>query len=153
MRAAASEMVERETAHGHRSRHRLRASGSGGRVTEPLVRRVIDAFYAKVRRDPALGPVFDGIIQDDWPPHIERICAFWLTATRLGCGYEGRGFMPAHLKHAAIRASLLPQWLLLFSETARELCPPAGANVLIDIAERMADSIRVSLARRDGEAG
>src|SRR5215213_5321400 len=74
--------------------HRARAAG----LTEALVREVIDAFYAKVRRDPILGPVFDDIIQDDWPAHLERITSFWLTATRLGLGYEGRGFMPAHLK-------------------------------------------------------
>ena len=81
---------------------------------------------------------------------MERIGAFWLTATRLGSGYDGRGFMTAHLKHDAIRAEQLPHWLLLFRETAREICPPAAADVLIDIAERMADSIRISLRRRDG---
>jgi hemoglobin len=129
--------------------HRARAAG----LSEALVRQVIDAFYAKVRRDPDLGPVFDGIIQDDWPAHIERIGAFWLTATRLGSGYDGRRFMPSHLKHPAIRASLLSRWLQLFRQTARELCPPQGADILIDIAERMADSIRISLARRDGESG
>ena len=128
-----------------------RAQAAG--LTEPLVRQVIDAFYAKVRRDPDLGPVFEDIIRDDWPSHVERICAFWLTATRLGRGYEGRAFMPAHLRHATIRASQLPQWLRLFRETAHELCPPAGADVLIDIAERMAESIRLGLARRDGDAG
>ena len=126
--------------------HRARAGG----LTEALVGEVLEAFYARVRRDPVLAPVFEGIIKDDWPAHMERISSFWLTATRLGGGYEGRGFMPAHLKHAAIRAEQLPQWLRLFGETARERCPPAAADVLIDIAERMADSIRVSLARRDG---
>ena len=125
--------------------HRARAAG----LTEPLVRQVIDAFYVKVRQDPILGPVFNGIIKDEWPAHIERIMAFWLTATRLGSGYDGRRFMPVHLAHAAIRAEQLPQWLLLFRETARQICPPAAADVLIDIAERMADSIRMSLARRD----
>ena len=125
--------------------HRARAAG----LTEPLVRQVIDAFYVKVRQDPILGPVFNGIIKDEWPAHIERITAFWLTATRLGSGYDGRRFMPVHLAHAAIRAEQLPQWLLLFRETARQICPPAAADVLIDIAERMADSIRMSLARRD----
>lgn len=129
--------------------HRARAAG----LTEPLIRHVIDAFYAKVRRDAALGPVFDAIIKDHWPAHIERICAFWLTATRLGSGYEGRAFMPAHLRHVSIRPELLPQWLVLFRQTARDLCPRPAADVLIDIAERMAESIRIGLAQRDGDAG
>ena len=41
--------------------HRARAAG----LTESLLRQVIDALYAKVRRDPLLGPVFEGIIKDD----------------------------------------------------------------------------------------
>jgi hemoglobin len=101
--------------------HRARAAG----LTEPLIRQVIDAFYVKVRRDAALGPVFDAIIKDHWPAHIERICAFWLTATRLGSGYEGRAFMPAHLRHVSIRPELLPQWLVLFRQTARATCAHA----------------------------
>jgi hemoglobin len=126
--------------------HRARAAG----LSEALVREVIEAFYAKVRRDPILGPVFDDIIQDEWPAHLERITSFWLSATRLEMSYEGRGFMPAHLKHASIRTEQLPRWLVLFRETADAVCPPPAAEVLIDIAERMADSIRVSLSRRDG---
>jgi hemoglobin len=114
-----------------------------------LVRRVVDKFYEKLRSDPTLGPVFEGVIGNDWDAHMDRIHSFWLTATRLGGGYQGRDFMPAHLKHRSIEAALLPRWLLIFAETATEICPPAGAAVLVDIAERMADSIRVSLGRRD----
>jgi hemoglobin len=125
--------------------HRAQAAG----LTEPLIRAVIDTFYEKVRRDPTLGPVFNGIIKDEWPAHIERIASFWLTATRLGGNYDGRRFMPAHLAHGAIQAAQLPQWLRLFRESVDEMCPPDGAAVLVDIAERMADSIRMSLARRD----
>jgi hemoglobin len=125
--------------------HRAVAAG----LTEQLIRRVVDAFYAKVRQDPILGPVFNDIIKDEWPAHIERIASFWLTATRLGAGYDGRRFMPVHLAHATIRAELLPRWLELFRQTADELCPPEAAAVLVDIAERMADSIRISLSRRD----
>jgi hemoglobin len=112
---------------------------------------VIDAFYAKVRRDPTLGPVFEGIIKDDWPAHLERIASFWLTATRLGSGYEGRRFMPAHAAHGSIHAAHLPRWLELFRATTAERCPPKAAEVLDDIAVRMADTIRIALARREGD--
>jgi hemoglobin len=119
------------------------------RLDPELVRRVVDKFYEKLRKDPALGPVFEGAVGNDWDAHMDRIHSFWLTATRIGGRYEGRNFMPAHLKQDSITATLLPRWLLVFAETASEICPPEGAVVLVDIAERMADSIRVSLGRRD----
>jgi hypothetical protein len=40
-------------------------------MNENLVRR----FYAKVREDAVLGPIFDTKIHD-WEPHLERMCAF-----------------------------------------------------------------------------
>src|SRR3954469_20763519 len=125
--------------------HRAAASG----LTEPLLRQVILSFYEKVRRDAVLGPVFAEAIGDDWDPHIERIMLFWLTATRLGRGYDGRNFMPLHVRDRSIRADQLPRWLALFRETAAVHCAPQAASVLIDIAERMAETLEIGLGRRD----
>src|SRR5512138_1719662 len=119
--------------------HRAAASG----LTEPLLRQVILSFYEKVRRDAVLGPVFAEAIGDDWDPHIERIMLFWLTATRLSRGYDGRNFMPAHVRNPAIRAGQLPRWLELFRETAAEVCTREVASVLVDIAERMAETLEI----------
>ena len=117
-------------------------------LTEPLVREVIASFYDEVRKDSVLGPVFHGILGDDWTAHLNRINLFWLTVTRLGHGYQAKNFMPAHVRHPSIHADHLPRWLALFRKTARSLCPPAAADVLIDIAERMAESIKIGLERR-----
>jgi hemoglobin len=81
---------------------------------------------------------------------IEKINQFWLTATRLDTGYQSARFLPAHMQHFSIRADQIPRWLRLFRETAGEHCSPEAAAVLIDIAERMAETIEVGLARRDG---
>lgn len=124
--------------------HRATAVG----LTEALIRKVIPAFYEKVRPDPVLGPVFADAIGDDWDHHIERIIQFWLTATRLGSGYESRNFLPAHLRHGSIRVQQLPRWLELFRETTAEHCSPEAASVLLDIAQRMAETIAVGLSRR-----
>lgn len=118
-------------------------------LTEALVRKVIISFYDKVRTDAVLGPVFAEAIGDDWDPHIERIILFWLTASRLGRGYSAQRFMPAHLRNRSIRADQLPRWLELFRNTAAEQCSPQIASALIDIAERMAETLKISLARRD----
>ena len=69
--------------------------GTAAGLNEPLIWKVILSFYEKVRRDPLLGPIFEEAIGDDWDPHIERIMLFWLTATGLKRGYDGRNFMPA----------------------------------------------------------
>jgi hemoglobin len=101
------------------------------------------SFYEKVRHDPVLGPVFAEAIGGDWTPHIERIVLFWLTATGLQRGYEGRNFMPAHLRHASVRAELLPRWLELFRQTTVEHCAPEPARALVGIAERMAQTLEI----------
>lgn len=116
-------------------------------LTSAVIRRVVEAFYVKVRQDALLGPVFNELIED-WDAHIEKVSAFWRYATRLDRAYNSRGFMPAHVRHAQIQSSLLPQWLALFRQTAKEICTEEVANVLIEIAERMAVSIEMSLARR-----
>jgi len=124
--------------------------GIAAGLTEPLLRQVIIAFYDRVRVDPLLGPIFEDAIGDNWDHHIERIVLFWLTATGLRRGYDGRSFMPAHLRHASIRPDQLPRWLDLFRQTVAEHCTPDAARVLIDIAERMAQTLQVGLVRHHG---
>lgn len=126
---------------------RDRAKESG--LTAQLVRDVVIRFYDEIRRDGVLGPIFEDAIGDHWDEHIERIIQFWLTATRLDRGYNGRNFMPAHLKHRSIHAEHLPRWLGLFRQTAAEQCSPDSASFLIDIAERMAETLEIGLNRRD----
>ena len=118
-------------------------------LTEQLVRNVVILFYEKVRRHPVLGPLFAEAIGADWDAHVERITLFWLHATRLRRGYDGKNFMPAHLRHQSIQVDLIPRWLALFRKTVAEQCSPRGASVLVDIAERMAETLELGLARRD----
>ena len=127
-----------------------RAIESG--VTAALVRDVVLAFYAKVRRDDVLGPLFEAAIGADWDAHIERIVRFWLTATRLERSYDGSTFMRAHLQHRSIRVEHIRRWFELFDATLAECCAPAPAAALRDIAVRMAENIEIGLKRRDQTA-
>jgi hemoglobin len=38
--------------------------------SEESIRRLVDSFYAKVKIDPALGPIFARAIPGDWQPHL-----------------------------------------------------------------------------------
>ncbi len=122
---------------------------SSAGLTEAVVRNVVAAFYDRVRKDAVLGPVFEEAIGEHWDEHLERINRFWLSATRLARGYDGRQFMPAHLRHGSIAADQLPRWLALFRETVAEHCTPEAGGILVDIAERMAETLAVGLAHRD----
>jgi hemoglobin len=130
----------------------FRPSAAESGVTKQLIQNIVLAFYAKVRSDEELGPIFLNAIGDDWDAHIERIISFWLTATRLDRGYDGRRFMSAHLKHRSIRPQHLPRWLKLFRETLEEQCSSQQAASLMDIATRMAENIGLGLTKRDPAA-
>jgi hemoglobin len=119
-------------------------------LTPFIVRGVIHDFYGRVRQDPLLAPLFERAIGGDWDHHIEKVCLFWLTATRLGSGYTARDFMPAHMKHRSIGTAEISRWLSLFRETVEERCTPEIGDVLRDIADRMVESIQFGISRRDG---
>ena len=39
-------------------------------ITEEAIARLVPAFYARVREDEVLGPIFNGAVED-WPHHLE----------------------------------------------------------------------------------
>ena len=129
------------------SAFQYRAAAVG--ITATVINDVIRAFYNKVRHDVILAPIFESAIGSNWDHHIEKICLFWLTATGLGSGYAARNFMPAHMRHRSIGAVEISRWLTLFEETLHERCAPEAGEVLLDIANRMAENIQVGIARRD----
>src|SRR3954447_23549859 len=45
-------------------------------ITEAMIERLVHGFYAKVRADAELAPVFEPRIAE-WEPHLQRMCAFW----------------------------------------------------------------------------
>ena len=85
-------------------------------ISEESLQALVHAFYAKVRQDPLIGPVFNGAIAN-WDEHLNKLQAFW-SSVMLGSGrYQGRP-MPAHIKHAHVISRLsFQRWLLLWGET------------------------------------
>lgn len=74
----------------------------------------VDEFYNKVRKDDLIGPVFDNVITD-WPPHLEKMYAFWNAVLFGESGFKGNPFA----KHAPlpIVQDHFGRWLDLFAET------------------------------------
>jgi hemoglobin len=116
-------------------------------ITEAMIERLVHGFYAKVRSDAVLAPVFEARIQD-WEPHLARMCAFWSSVALMSGRYQGTPMA----KHAPlpVDAAHFDRWLSLFEKTARELCPPQAATHFIELARRIAASLELGIAGAQG---
>ena len=113
-------------------------------ITEEALGRLVGRFYAKVRRDPLLGPVFDSAVED-WPEHLERLQAFWSSIMLTSGRYKGRP-LPAHLKHGdSMTSERFERWLALWKETTAELFPAEAAAALQLKAGRIAESLSLGI--------
>ena len=117
-------------------------------VTEAMIHEQVHTFYGQVRRDPALGPIFNRII-DDWDTHLDKMCDFWSSVLMRTGRYHGRP-MPKHLALPKLNDAHFQRWLSLFRATVRDLCPPAVADLFLDRAFNIAQAFRLQLAIRDG---
>ena len=117
-------------------------------IDEAMIERLVRAFYRRARLDPLIGPVFEAKVQD-WESHIERMCAFWSSVALMSGRYHGQP-MAAHLP-LPIDTPHFDRWLEIFAATARELCPPAAAAHFLERAHRIADSLELAIAARNGE--
>jgi hemoglobin len=111
-------------------------------LDEALLTELVHRFYAKVRADALLGPIFAEHIAD-WAPHLERMVSFWSSVALMTGRYHGAP-VP---KHANLPVSWahFERWLALFRETAHETCSPAGAAHVIERAERIARSLHIAV--------
>ena len=121
-------------------------------MTEADLQSLVDAFYAKVRLDPVLGPVF-GRAVDDWPEHLEKLGAFWSSVMLTSGRYKGNP-VAAHMRQAKwIEPAMFDRWLELWRETARETLAPPDAAAIIEKAERIAESLKLALYFRIAPEG
>lgn len=116
-------------------------------IDEALIDRLVEDFYARVRDDALIGPVFAERIED-WAPHLAEMKLFWSSVALSTGAYQGRP-MPKHLP-LPVDARHFDRWLELFRETARDLCPPVAADHFIERAERIAQSLELGIANANG---
>lgn len=90
------------------------------------IKKLVDTFYDKVRRDELIGPIFNERIQDRWPQHLEKMYTFWQTVLLGEHTYFGSPFPP----HANLPVSHqhFEKWMELFTKTIDELFTGEKAN-------------------------
>lgn len=117
-------------------------------IDEAMIECLVRRFYLEVQADPLLGPVFAPRIAD-WEQHIVKLCAFWSSVALMSGRYHGQP-MQAH-SDLLVEAAHFDRWVALFENTANEICPPAAAQHFIERARRIADSIEMAMAGRNGK--
>jgi hemoglobin len=130
-------------------RRRRLAPGFAAGVTEEMIHELVHAFYAQVRRDPTLGPVFNRAV-GDWDAHLSKLCDFWSSVTLMTGRFKGAP-MAAHARLPDIRATHFARWLDLFRQTAETVCPPGAAALFVAKAELIAESLQLGIAAGRGE--
>lgn len=116
-------------------------------IDEALIERLVHTFYARVRSDAWLGPIFEARITD-WSAHLSRMCAFWSSVVLRTGRFTGQP-MRLHLP-LPVDARHFDRWLVLFEQTAREVCSPEAAEVFLERARRIAESLELGIASAAG---
>lgn len=116
-------------------------------IDEALIRKLVHAFYAKIRTDPQLGPIFERVIGADWDPHLARMCDFWSSVMLMTGRYKGNPML-AHLKLEGITPDHFTRWLTLFRQTASEICEPPAAGAFVARADNIAKSLQLGMFYR-----
>ena len=114
-------------------------------ITEESLAELIPAFYARVRQDPLIGPLFNEAIHD-WPEHLGKLTAFWSSVMLTSGRYKGSP-MVAHLRHIdSIKPVMFERWLEIWAETTADLIPPEAAAALQAKAARIGESLQLGLS-------
>ena len=113
-------------------------------IDEAQLSKLIPRFYARVREDQLIGPVFDGAI-DHWDEHLEKLIDFWSSVMLTSGRYKGNP-VAAHMKHLPkITPVMFDRWLELWTEVTDELLPAHTATALQQKAARIAESLKLAL--------
>ena len=116
-------------------------------ITETMIERLVRGFYAKVRTDAVLAPIFEARIRD-WEPHLTQMFAFWSSVALMTGRYHGTP-MVKHMP-LPVDADHFDRWFDLFEATAREICSPQAAAHFIERARRIAASLELGIAGGQG---
>jgi hemoglobin len=94
---------------------------------------LVDRFYAAVRADAVLGPVFEPLLQGRWDAHLARMVDFWCTASKVERSFRGDVYRQ-HMALTGITPQHLARWLRLWQQHTAALFAPAAAARLQGVA-------------------
>ncbi len=116
-------------------------------INKESLQRLMDVFYAKVRKNEALGPIFnDKIGTDDasWEHHKKKIASFWGGIFLGEQDYHGAP-LRAHLDLPPFPREFFQIWLNLFAESAQMIFEQESAQTILQKAQDIAKRFQTIL--------
>ena len=107
------------------------------------VKQLVDSFYAKVRSDALIGPIFDDVARVDWDELLPKLYNFWEDLLFGTNNYDGRPF-PPHMK-LGLKPEHFERWLQLFFLTVDEKFTGLKAEEVKARALRIAQNFAINL--------
>lgn len=104
------------------------------------IQLLVAQFYAKVRTDAALGPIFNTVIPEEkWPEHLDKLTDFWETSLFGVQKYKGNPLLKHQHADAVVGNKIenehFGKWLYLWFQTLDEL-------FIGELAQRAKDAAR-----------
>lgn len=100
------------------------------------IKFMVDTFYDKIQKDDLIGPIFNNIIANRWPEHLEKMYRFWQTILLEEYTYSGKPF-PPHA-HLPVSENHFMRWKEIFSQVVLSNFEGEKANEAIWRADKMA---------------
>lgn len=107
--------------------------------SEEEITALVHEFYAAVREDPLLGPIFNRHVHD-WDEHLVTLSDFWSSILRRTGRFSGAP-MPKHIALPGLSAELFKRWLALFRAITADQPNQAMGEHAYAMAQRIAESL------------
>jgi hemoglobin len=135
------------------AREAKRAEALSIGIDGDFISSFVERFYARVREDKLLGPIFADRISD-WPAHLEQMKRFWRSVLHNSGEFTGSP-MRKHVAIDGLEENHFSRWLALFNETLRDGQVLAEATTHVGAKARtIAESLLTGIKmQRDGLAG
>lgn len=112
------------------------------------IRLLVISFYAKIRKDTVLGPIFNGIITD-WEHHFGLLTDFWETQLFLKRKYFGNPVTAHQAVDDKVRHTITPEhfglWMNLWFATIDELFEGETAYIAKNRAQKMSTMLYLKI--------
>ena len=117
------------------------------------VNLLVVSFYAKIRKHPVLGPIFNGIITD-WDSHLELLTDFWESHLLLQRKYMGNPIIAHQEVDEKMDHTITPEhfglWLNEWFATIDELFEGEVAWTAKNRARKMSTMLYMQIYQHRG---